>query len=544
MIFKNRIGKFVISILLLLSLLGCTGDSSREIKKRAVELPKLSQMDPNGTLVLALGGEVSILNPILSTDTTSSAVEGTIFSGMIRFNKHLEPEPDLATHWKVSKDGKVWTFYLKKNVFWQDGHPFTAADVKFTFDSILNPKVNTVRRSNYIIDGVPIKFRVVDKYTVQAILPKPYAPFIVHAAMSIIPKHLLAGKDINRAEFNRNPIGTGPFKLADWQVGNHVIVERNENYFGKKPCLKKIIYKIIPDENARLVALEAGEIDSAGVPPKDYKRMWTIPSVNIFEYDVLLYVYLGFNLANPIFRDVTVRQAFAHATNKDQLISLVLKGLGSRADVPNAPVSWAYADDVVKYKYDLKKANALLDQAGWKLNSDGIREKNGKKLAFTIIINQGNKEREKAAIILQQQYKKIGAKVKIRVLEWSALLRIVNAPKGPKNFDAVIMGWSLGLDPDGYIIWHSSQYPRGFNFIDYKNKKVDHWLEVGRTELNRKKRKATYAKIYQEIAKDVPYIFLWYPRAVSAISKRVGGLDPNPGPAGAFLDIEDVFVIK
>ena len=484
------------------------------------------------------------LNPILSTDTTSSAVEGTIFSGMIRFDKHLEPKPDLATRWKVSKDGKIWTFYLRRDVSWHDGKPFTAHDVKFTFDSILNPKVNTVRRSDYIIDGVPIKFGVVDRYTVQAILPKPFAPFLGNAAMSIIPKHLLEGKDINRADFNRKPIGTGPFTLSEWQVGNHVVVERNKNYYGKRPQLKKIIFKIIPDANARLVALEAGEIDSAGIPPKDYKRMWEVPGINIFEYETLVYTYLGFNQANPIFKDARVRRAFQYATDKDQLISLVLKGLGKKAYAPNAPVSWAYSDDVHKYEYNLEKAKNLLAEAGWKLNSRGIREKDGQKLEFLILLNQGNKERERAAIILQQQYKKIGAKVKIRVLEWSALLRIVNAPKDPKQFDTVIMGWSLGIDPDNYSIWHSSEYPRGFNFIKYQNPQVDKLLIAGRTEMNRAQRKNIYAKLYKELTKDAPYVFLWYPLSISALSQRVGGVDPNPGPAGVFLDIEDVFVIK
>ena len=488
-------------------------------------------IDSEGVLRFSLGGEVSILNPILSTDTASSAVEGAIFTGMVKVNEKLEMVPDLAERWTVSRDGKTWTFYLRKDVKWHDGTPFTADDVVFTFNSILNPKVNSVRRSDYIIDGKPIVFKAINKYAVQAVLPKSFAPFLTHAGMSIIPKHLLQGKDINTAEFNRKPVGTGPFIFKEWKSGDHVTVARNPSYYGGKPLLKEINYKIIPDENSSLVALEAGEIDSAGIPPKDYKRMKTVKGINVYEYDVLLYTYLGFNLASPKFSDKRVRQALAYATDKNQLVGLIHRGLASPAYAPSAPVSWAYSNDVPKYSYNPGKAKKMLKEAG------------AENLEFTILVNQGNKEREKAAVILQQQYKKVGVKVNVRVLEWSALLKIINAPKDPKEFEAIIIGWSLGLDPDGYSIWHSSQYPRGFNLVKYNNPAADRLLEKGRTTIDKAERKKIYAKLWKVIAEDQPYVFLWYPKAVEGVRDRVGGLS-KPGPAGLFLNIEKVFIRK
>jgi peptide/nickel transport system substrate-binding protein len=523
------IKRIILFVLLISLVVGCADNKSFVEKK--IKLPKRSQADINGRIVFSLGGEVSVLNPILSTDTSSSAVEGTIFSGMTKINKNLEVIPDLAKSWKVSKDGKAWTFKLREDVKWHDGHPFTAEDVVFTFNSILNPKINSVRRSNFIIDGEPIQFKAIDKYTVLATLPKPFAPFLSRSGMSVIPKHILQGKDINTAAFNRKPIGTGPFKFKEWVTGDHVSVVRNPDYYLGKPLLSEIIFKVIPDSNAQLVALEAGEIDESGIPPKDYKRMKATEGINVFEYDSLVYTYLGLNMANPKFADKRVRQALAYATNKDQLVGLIFKGLASPAYAPSAPVSWAYSDKVAKYPYNIKKAKKLLKEAGVE------------NLEFTILVNQGNKEREKAAVVLQQQYKKIGVKVKIRVMEWSALLKIVNAPKGPKNFDAVIMGWSLGLDPDAYSIWHSLQYPKGFNFIGYNNPDADKLLEEGRTTMEKGKRKKIYAKLWKTIADDQPYIFLWYPKAISGVSERVGGLS-EPGPAGLFLNLEKVFVIK
>jgi peptide/nickel transport system substrate-binding protein len=191
--------------------------------------------------------------------------------------------------------------------------------------------------------------------------------------------------------------------------------------------------------------------------------------------------------------------------------------------------------------YNPEKAQKLLEEEGWKENKDGFLERKGEKIHFTLITNQGNKEREKAATILQEQFRKIGVQLNIQVMEWSAELKILNNQELPRKFDVILIGWSLGIDPDDYNIWHSSQYPTGFNFIKYKNLEVDRLLELGRITLDREKRKEIYGKIYELIAEDQPYIFLWYPKAIVGINKRVHGLS-KPGPAGLFVDIEKVYV--
>ena len=503
--------------------------------------PKEDQADPEGKLVVSLGGEVSVINPILSSDSASSAVEGPIFSSLVKINEALEFIPDLASTWEVSPDGLTWTFRLRKDVLWHDGRKFTAEDIKFTFDTILDPKVNSVRRGNYIIDGKPIRLDVADKYTVRFILPRPYAPFLASVSMGIIPRHILAGKETDMGAFSHSPVGTGPFKFKEWKAGDHVELVSNDKYYLGRPRLSSIIYKMIPDSNIELMALESGQIDTAGIPPKDYKRIMAKKGINVFEYDSLLYIYLGLNLKSEVFKDIRVRRALCYATDRDQLINLVFRGHASPAYAPNAPISWAYSDDVHKYAYDPEKADRLLDEAGWSKHIGGYRHKDGKRLEFTVLINHGNKEREKAAIILQQQYKKIGVKMNVRIMEWSALLKIIDARKDPKDFDAVIIGWSLGIDPDPYSIWHSSQYPGSLNFIGYNNPKVNRLLEEGRVTLSRSGRKRIYASMYKLITADAPYVFLWYPKTIVGVRDRVGGLS-RPGPAGLFLDIEKVFV--
>lgn len=527
--------KALIIVLLSLScFFGCAGSTA---DKQTAGKP----VKNDGTLVFALAGDVSVLNPILSSDTASSAVEGVIFAGLTKINEDLEIVPDIAKSWTISKDGRTYTFYLRDDVYWHDGTKLTAYDAKFTFDSILDPRVNSVRRGDYIIDGVPIRFETRGPHILMAVLPKPFAPFLGRIGMGILPKHLLEGKDINTSEFNRRPVGSGPFMFKEWVSADRVVVEKNPRYFGGAPKLEKIIFRIIPDENSRVIALEADQTDVCDIPAKDYSRAKAMKGINVFEYESLLYIYLGLNQKKGVFSDRNVRRALAYATDKEQLIQLIFRGLASPAYSPMSPVGWTYNDDVEKYKYNIQKAKSLLDKAGWIAGRDGVRERGGKKLEFTILVNQGNKEREKAAVILQWQYKKIGVKVNVRVMEWSSLLRILNAKNGEKDFDAVMIGWSLGIDPDSYSIWHSSQYPLGLNFIAYSNKEVDRLLEEGRTTVDRAERKKIYGKIQKIIADEQPYIFLWYPSSIVAVSDRVGELS-KPGPAGLFVDIEKVYI--
>lgn len=497
-------------------------------------------------LNLHLGGEPSYLNPVLSTDASSSLVEGYIFSGLFRIDENLEIKPDLLERYDVDKTGTIYTFYLRKDVTWHDGIPFTAEDVKFTFDTILDPKTNTVRRSNFIIDGKAIDFKIINDYVIQATLPKPFAPFLIRMGMGIIPKHLLAHEDINKADFNRNPIGTGPYKFITWQSAQYIQLERNDTYYGDSPKIEKLLMKIIPDDNTSLLALEKGEIDLSSIPAKDYSRYKNHPYLNTFKYYDLVYTYLGFNLDHAFFSDNKVRRAIAHAINKESVVNAVLKGFGIPADIPSSPVLWSYPveNEIPQIEYNPSFAKELLKEAGFVLNPQTqLFEKNGKPFKFKILTNKGNKDREKAAQIIQRFLAEIGVEVSIQLMEWSSLLKVVNAKETPKKFDAVLLGWSLGLDPDSYSIWHSSQYPEGFNFIGYINTKVDVLLERGRLETNQLERKKIYSEIYQTIAYDVPYVFLYFPESIIGVNKRVRGLS-KPGPAGLLNPIENVFIAE
>lgn len=502
--------------------------------------------DPDGQLVLNIGGEPSYLNPILARDVPSSEVIGMVFNGLLKVNSKLELVPDLAQRYTVSADGRVYTFFLRKDVKFHDGHPFSASDVIFTFSKILDPRTNTVRRSDFVIEGKPIQFRALDPYTIQAILPKPFAPFLVHMTTGILPSHILYNQDINTTRFNRQPLGTGPFIFDKWKSGDYVLLKRNPNYFGTKPKLAKIILRIIPDQNTALLALQKGEIDETNIQAKDVEKLEKHPLFRIYHFQTLQYNFLGFNLKKPLFSDSRVREAIAHAINKPAIVKGVLKGYGKVADLPSSPVSWAYPpdDQIKKFDFNPAKSRQLLKEAGLLWNGKLKRfEQKGKPVEFTMITNKGNAEREKVAQMMQQFLADVGIKMNIQVMEWSSFVKVLNDPKDPKAFDAIMLAWQLGIDPDALSVWHTQEYPKGFNLIGYSNPEVDTLLQQGREATSNASRKEVYASLFTKIAADSPYVFLYYPESVVGINKRVKGLS-EPGPAGMMAEIEKVYVVK
>ncbi len=308
--------------------------------------------------------------------------------------------------------------------------------------------------------------------------------------------------------------------------------------------IKKIILKIIPDNNTALISFEKEEILSSGIPSKDFKRIAENDLFNTFRYYDLAYTYLGLNCRHPLFSNKNVRKALAMSIDKRSIVEGILLGYGKPAHVPTSPEMWTYPKKPFYYDFNPKEALAILEQEGFVFNSKTKQlTKDGKLVSFKIITNKGNKDRELAATLIQKNLKEIGIEVAIQLMEWSSFIAIVNENTDPKKFDAVILGWSLGLDPDSYSLWHSREYPKGFNFIGYKNKDVDDYLVIGRRELDRKERKIIYEEMYEQIAKDVPYIFLYYPESLVGLNKSIQGLSPA-GPAGLLNPIENIYLIE
>ncbi len=502
----------IVALLLISGLCACTRE------------PDIKQ--PN-TLTIASLADAKRLLPMLASDSASASIAGHLFNGLTKYDKDLTIKGDLAESWDISADGLVITFNLRKQVLWHDGRPFTADDVIFTYQTVTNPKVPTPYSSNY---GPVSSVEKVDSHTLRVTYKEPFAPSLEAWGMGIIPRHVYEGRDLRAPEINRNPIGTGPYKMGEWVSGQKIVLEAFDKYYEKKPNIPKIITRIIPDTATMFLELKFGGVDYMGLTPPQYKLQaegdYFKRYFQKFRYPSFSYTYLGFNLENPLFRDKRVRQAISHAIDKEEIIAGVLMGYGQICTGPFPPESWAYNPRVEGFPKNLERALELLAQAGWKPNSAGIIEKSGMPFRFTVITNQGNDARLKTAQIIKEQLKKIGIDMTIKVLEWQAMLHEFI---DKKRFEAVIMGWSLSRDPDAYDIWHSTKTKEGeFNFVSYKNEEVDRLLLEGRRRFTIEQRKGIYQRIHEIIAEDQPYIFLYVPDALPVLHKRFKGVQRSP----------------
>jgi peptide/nickel transport system substrate-binding protein len=481
-------------------------------------------------------GDASNLIPLLASDKPSHDVAGYVYNGLVKYDRNLNIVGDLAESYDISANGLVITFHLHKGVKWHDGHPFTAADVLYTYNVTIDPKTPTA----YAGDFLKVKkAEVLDDYTFRATYDQPFVPALISWGSSILPRHLLEGKDITKSPLTRHPIGTGPYKFKEWLAGQKIVLVANPDYFEGRPYVNGYITRIIPDMATMFLELRAKGIDVSDLSPLQYTRQtennYFQKNFNKYRYLSFKYTYLGYNLKNPLFEDKRVRQAMSYAINKEEIVSGVLLGLGKPATGPYKPGTWAYNPNVKIYDYNPQKAKALLAEAGWKkINSEGILEKDGKPFVFELITNQGNETRQKCAEIIQRNLADVGIKVKIRILEWAAF---VNDFINKRRFEVALLGWTISLDPDLYDVWHSSKTgPDELNFISYKNLEVDNLLDKGRSTFNQEERKKYYDRIQEILADEQPYTFLYVPDDLVIFNNRIRGVEVTP------LGIGDNFI--
>ena len=472
-------------------------------------------------------GDASNLIPLLASDSTSHEIAGLVFNGLIKYDKDVHIVGDLAESWEISRDGLVITFHLRKGVRWHDGKPFTAHDVLYTYQVTVDPKTPTA----YAGDFLKVKkAEVLDDHTFRATYDRPFAPALMSWSVGILPRHLLEGRDITTSPLGRHPIGTGPYRFKEWVAGQKIVLVSNPDYFEGRPYIDGYILRIIPDTATMFLELRANGIDRMGLTPLQFTRQ---TENNLFRenyrkyrYLSFAYTYMGYNLKNPLFADKRVRQALAHAVNREEIIDGVLLGLGKPATGPYKPGTWAHNPNVRTYSHDPEKAKALLAEAGWRRTDGGFLEKDGKPFEFEIITNQGNEIRAKCAEIIQRRLAEIGIRVKIRVIEWAAF---VNDFINKRKFDATILGWTIPMEPDLYDVWHSSKTgPQELNFISFRNDEVDALIVRARETFDQPLRKQCYDRIQEILAEEQPYLFLYVPDALPILHARFRGVEVAP----------------
>jgi peptide/nickel transport system substrate-binding protein len=500
-----------------------------------------------GELRIAIQREPNTLNPILSAFTTEGLLNRLTFDTLLSVDgsgKHVVPilatEVPTLQNGGISRDGLTITYHLHSGVKWQDGVPFTSKDVKFSWQAVMNDNNNVNERVGY--EDVA-RVDTPNDTTVVFHLKHRFAPFVntVFAEsdnpICVVPEHLLAKyPSINQVPFNEAPIGTGPFRVAEWVRGDHITLVANDDYFRGKPKLRRIVVREIPDENTSLNALRSHDIDWIfEASPELYKQLKAMPDVNVILNPQPQTLGLGMNLSRPPLDDVRVRRAIAYAVDKQAIVEKNTGGSATVAWADQPAYSWAYEPDVAKYPADPVKAKALLAQAGWTPGSGGIVRKNGKPLSLQIAYNVENATRRAVAVQVQAMLSAVGIDAQIKA--YPANLFFATYGQGgvmtTGKFDLSVFGWIAGYDPDDHSLFDCDDIPRashpdGVNYFRYCSPAMDAAQRAALGTYDQNARKNAYSTIQKLLARDLPEDYLWIPRQAQPINPDFKGFAPNP----------------
>jgi len=449
-----------------------------------------------GLLRVGLDVDADTLDPRLTKNTSGFRIRELAFSGLVAINPDFTPVPDLAEKWD-NPDDKTWVFHLRPSVKFHDGSDLTANDVKFTYESVLDQAFNSPSRAFYLsVD----KVEATDKSTVTFTLKAPFAPFLSYMDLAIVPQ---AAVQKLGADFGTRPIGSGPFKVDRWTTGDTIELSANDNFYGGRPNLDRVRLKVVPDNSARVVALESGDLEfvQSPVSPQDVARVQSGGKLKVDRTPAAGYTYINLNTADPILADKKVRQALSHLVNKQQIIDTIYKGIGRPANGPIVPGMWAYPADVPSLDYNPETARALLDEAGWKVGADGTRSKDGQKLSLTVRTHSEDPDRKQVIQVLQSEFQKVGIDATTNAVEFPAFFQDVQDGK----YQVGVIGWLNLSDPD-----------------------VDKLLTDARATLDQARAKTLYADAIKQIVDDAPYIFLQYQEYIAMYSPKLQGYQVNP----------------
>ena len=478
----------------------------------------------SSTIYQKITAQVGRLNPIIAVDSTSIDVSSHIFDGLIKYDKDANIIPSLAKKFYF-KDKTTLIFLLRDDVLWHDGTKFSAKDVLFTFNLMRSDRIVSPYSDNFkYVDSV----KIINDYKIEIKYKQIYYKALEIWMLDIVPKHILKNqKDIMNSSFNKHPIGTGSYILREIKNSKDIILDANPNYFLGKPKIDVLHFRYIPDELTSFLMLKKKKIDSDTIAPirlqKEIDDKFK-KNFNIFEKISHSYTYMGLNLENKKFKNPKIREAIDMAIDKQEIIDFLFFGHGAVCNGPFLPITKAYNKNV-KHKFDPIKAKQILNRLGYN---------NKNRFSFEVVTNSDNNIRKYAAIIIQKQLFKVGIDMKIRTMEWQAF---INTVVRPKNFEAILIGWSMGFKPDAYSIWHSDSNKKGgYNFVGYKNLEVDRLIKQAEMTLDRDKFFEIYHKIFTLIVKDNPYIFLYIPNSIIAVNRDIKNVSQS------ILGIEHNFI--
>jgi peptide/nickel transport system substrate-binding protein len=477
---------------------------------------------PN-TVAMVIEFSPTNLDPRIGTDAQSERIDELIFDSLVRRDEHFNMRPWVAERWEIP-DPRTYIFHLRRDVRFHDDRPLTARDVKWTLDTVRDGSLITLKTTTYkLIDRVEAQ----DDFTLVIHLSEPDGTLLYNlseGAFGIVP--FGSGK-----QFSGHPIGSGPFRFVRNDPDSQVVLDRNDSYWGEHARVAQVRFAVVPDETTRALELRKGSADIAPSQSLSADTVGTLrrdPQLEVEQQPGTVLAYLAFNLRDPVLKDVRVRQALAHAIDRRSILDYLFGGEGRLADSVLPPQHWAYSSDGPHYAYDPAQANSMLDAAGYPRGKDGTR------FHLLMKISTSTESSRLMAAVLQQQLRKVGIALDIRSFEFATFYSDVN--KG--SFQLYSLRWIGGNeDPDiFYYAFHSSSFPpKHANRSYYVNPEIDRLIDEGRATLDQERRKQIYARVQQVLARDLPYINLWYFDNVVVHSRRVKNIQVSPSGNYDFL---------
>jgi peptide/nickel transport system substrate-binding protein len=507
---------------------------------------------PTGQVVIGFSQEPTVFNPLLPHIEVDQGVHWNLFSPLWSVNEKGEFVPELAAEMPtagnggISEDGLTWKVKLRSDVKWHDGEPFTADDVKFSFDLLNNKNFRAWLRNGF---SLMQDIKVESPTEISWRMAKAYAPFpSILSWTFIVPAHILAkASDPNTAPFNNAPVGTGPFVWKERVPGDHITLTANPHYFGKGPYLETVVFKYIPDLTVMFTQFQTGAIDYIGlqgITADHYNQAKKLKDRNVVVGPAPFIESITLNLSRPQFQEQAVREALYYAMDNKAIIEQIYYGLPGPTVTFLPRQSWAFNPHLAPHEYDPAKAKAMLDAAGWKPGAGGIREKNGVKLSFLNSTTAGNHVRESAQQLLQQNWRDVGVEMTIKNMPpaviWGDYFNM-------SHYDSVMVGedFMTGPDPDVTVYFDSNAIPAkggaGQNTMGYANPEVDKLLLAGATTFDQAKRQESYWKLGEIIRHDLPQLPIFQYVRIEGTKKGLIGYIPSVYVAINTWNVKDWF---
>ncbi|PYQ59187.1 MAG: hypothetical protein DMF58_12620 [Acidobacteria bacterium] len=484
-----------------------------------------------GTVVRRLEGDVATLNPVMAQSEFDRKVDFYLFTPMLHFDADLQAIPGLADKWSISADGKQYTFLLNPAATFSDGTAVRASDVLFTLKKIVDPATEAPQVAGGFENFDLKNTHIVDEHTIVIAFREALAPQLTHFNdLLVIPEHVYSRGDF-KTDFTSRPVGSGPYRLVRRVPGKEILLERRPEYWGPRPNLQRVLFKVINDDSTAWAAMKRGDIDETIIPTDTWVAESHRPELQKFidfrRFYTLNYNYIPWNTRDPVLSDKRLRRALAMCIDLKSIIENLYHGTARAMNGPFTPDQWAYNPEVPVIEYNPQEALRILHSLGWlDTDRDGVLDKNGKPLRIEMLVFAGGVASTQFAPLFQAELKKIGVQLDIVPLEPSTF--ISRALAG--NYQCAYMNWRLDPDPDPFNLFHSSQFPpRGQNFVFYANPEADRLMEEGRHELDQSKRKLIYRQLHALLADDQPYTWTIEVSVKWAINKRLRDVKESKG---------------